>query len=53
VRQVGIAAVDTTILAVSDAVVDGAVKSTGINVTEPAKQFVSAAVSEAIRELVE
>jgi len=53
VKQVGRATVDATVSAVSDAVVDGAVKSTGLEVTEPAKKFVSAAVSEAISELVE
>lgn len=53
VKQVGKAAVDATVSAVSGAVVEGAAKSAGVSMTEPAKKFVSAAVSEAIEEMVE
>lgn len=52
VKQVGKAAVDATVSAVSDAVVDGAVNATGVHATEPAKKFVSEAVSEAISEVI-
>lgn len=53
VNQAGKAAVDATVSAVSGAVIDGAAKSTGIQMSEPAKTFVSTAVSEAIGDLIQ
>jgi hypothetical protein len=53
VEQVGRVVVDVTVDAISNAAVDGAAKSAGMQVTEPAKKIVSAAISEAITEVIE
>jgi hypothetical protein len=53
VNQVGKAAVDAAAGVVSDALVNGATNAVGIHAGEPAKKFVSAAVSEAITEVIE
>jgi hypothetical protein len=53
VNQVGKVAVDAAAGVVSDALVNGATNAVGIRAAEPAKKFVSAAVSEAISEVIE
>jgi len=53
VKQVGKAAVGASVGAIANAAVDGAAKSAGATVTQPAKAFVSTAVSEAMGELVQ
>jgi hypothetical protein len=53
IEQTGKVIVDTTVEAISDAAVDGAFQATGVAVSASVKKFVSAAISEAIEEVIQ